>query len=448
MKNPNKSGLKQILSSFELQRKPFIVNESNLASLFARLGNKALFIFLLSSVLYLSSCDKEDSAPPINNDPEPTGSILIKIKTTGKDSDPEGYTVHIEGSDARQVDANGEINISNKRPGNYSIELRGIANHCSGNGSMVKEATVSADGITTVEFEVDCKAILRDRLVYSKGLNNFTEFKIHSSNLDGSDEKLIYDKVIAFPSTVRISPDGTKISFNDRLDGNNTIQIFVMDADGENVTAIPHEGADNTAMANQFNSVWHPDSKKITFRNGFRNVTYELESGQRTLIEFEEGEMFSVQEVIDNGTKFLGIYIKNTPGSPVVHQLAISNADGTGMTILKEEPNLVFISAKMLDENTLVYIQRINASGFFNEVRKINIDGSNDQNIQNQLGFAESDRLQSFTISPNKTDLLFYFGRNVNFFFGKTKLNGSVELLTYTGNNVRVSPDWSQVTRK
>lgn len=448
MKNPTKSGLRQILSSFELPRKPFIVSESNLASLFARLGNKALFIFLFSSVLYLSSCDKEDSAPPINNEPEPTGNILIKINTIGADEEPDGYILKVEGSPDINADANGEYTIQNKRVGRYNVELTQISNHCTENGNLVKEAVVTADGITTVEFEISCKAILRDRIVYSKGLDNFTEFKLHTSRLDGSGEKLLLDKVIAFPNSIRISPDGTKVVFHDRIEENNSIQVFVMDADGENLEMIPTEQNATTGLIPQFNPIWYPDGKRITYRFANRIITYNLETTEKVEFEIEMGHTFTVSEVFDNGNKFLGIYVIFTAGEPIKRYIATMNTDGSDLRILKESNDYFSLTPRIIDGNSIVYLQRFNAPGFFNEVWMMNIDGTDDKQITNKLGFSETDRLQSFTVSPDKKELIFYYANSVNFYFGKTKINGNIQPINFENRALRINPDWSQVTRK
>lgn len=300
-------------------------------------GRKMGFLILLFGIMLITnSCDSEEPTPPVTNEPDPTGTIVIKINTVGKDNDPDGYTLNVEGTAARQVGPNEEVTISNKKVGRYAVELSSIASHCTGSGNMVQEVNVTADGTATVEFEVDCKAILRDRIAYNKGTENFRDFKFYSSKLDGTDEKIILDKVI--PSNkMSISPDGTRIAFSDRLEEGSTVQqVFVMDADGENVEMIPFEPSDTPGFTAQFFPVWHPDGKKLTFRNGPRTVTYDMETGNRSVLEFESGEVFSVNEVFDNGNKFLGNFLTSKPGEPIVHNIATINIDGSDLRILKE----------------------------------------------------------------------------------------------------------------
>lgn len=448
MKNPTKSGLRQFSSSTKLHEKTVISSEIIPASLFSRIGNKTFLIFLVGTMLFLSSCDKEESTVPNTNDPEPTGNILVKISTLGADDDPDGYTLKVEGSPELNTDANGEYTIPNKRVGLYNVELTNISSHCAGNGNMTKEVTVTADGTTTVEFEVSCKAILRDRIVYAKGSETFNDFKYFSSKTDGSDERLILDKVVNFTSSIRISPDGTKLTFNDRADSNSPLEIFVMDVNGENIEVIPSLQSDNPVLMNQFNPIWHPDSKKITFRNGPKTVTYDLETGERKEIEYGVGEFFSVNEVFENGTKFLGVYIQNNSGGPGSSALATMNIDGSDLKLLKENAGFGYITPRIYNDNTIVYMQRFNASGFFNEFWQMNLDGSNDTNLTDKLGFIQTDRLQSFTVSPEKNELLFYATNNLNFFLAKTKINGTPQPLNFQNRAIRINPQWSKITRR
>jgi hypothetical protein len=448
MKNPSNSELRQSISSQKLNGKAVILCESNLALLFLRIGQKALLIFIVASMFSLSACEQEESNPPVNNEPEPKENILIKINTLGADDDPDGYTLRVEGSPEIKTEANGEYTISNKRLGRYNVELSQISNHCTGNGNMVQEVTVTADGTATIEFEVTCKAILRDRIVYSKGLDNFSEFKYYTSRLDGTDEKILLDKVIGFPNSIRISPDGTKIIFHDRIEENNSVQLFLMDANGENLEMIPYEQNVNIGLMNQFNPIWHPDSKKITFRNANKVVTYELETAARVELEFDSGESFSVNEVLDNGNRFLGIYLINKVGEPSKRSISTMNSNGTDLKILKETTDYSFVSPRVVNGNSIVYMQRFNAPGFSLEPWKMNLDGTEDIQIKDKLGFSQTDMPQSFTVSPDKTELIFYIANGVNFYFGKTKINGSIQPINFENRALRIQPDWSAVTRK
>jgi len=416
--------------------------------------NAAIFMLVAAMILGLASCgEDETNPPPVTNPPEATGNILVKVITVGGDEDPEGYTLTVQGVPPQELNANGEITINNRQVGRYQVELSGIASHCTGTGNLVREVNVTANGTATVEFEVSCKAILRDRIVYGKGENNFTNFKVYTAKLDGTDEKLILDQVIRYPSSLRISPDGTKIAFTDDRVGATTIQqVYVMDADGENLRMIPFVPSDTPALTSQFNPVWHSDSKKLTFRNGPKTVTYDLETQERTELEFGEGSFFGVAEVFDNGKKFLGIHFVSRPGEPSANHLATVNSDGSDLQLLKQMGEVVFSSLKIANGNTIVYLQRRNASGFNNEVWQMSLDGTEDQQIGDKMGFGSTDALQTFTLSPDSSEFLFYMTRGsgvgVNFLFAKTKVNGSPQFINFSEAALRTHVVWSPVTRE
>ncbi|GMQ24099.1 hypothetical protein Aoki45_07810 [Algoriphagus sp. oki45] len=421
---------------------------THLAKSFSKISSlkKGGRILVLLGVLFVISCDNEDQnpAPPVN-EPDPTGTIVVKINTVGKDDDPNGYNLIVEGSANRQVGPREEVTISNKKVGRYSIELSGISNHCTGTGNMVREVNVTTNGTATVEFEVDCKAILRDRIAYSKGTVNFTDFKFYSSKLDGTDEKVILDKVI-LPFRMAISPDGTKIAFSDRLEGTTIQQIYIMDVDGENLEMIPFEPNENPAFTSQFLPVWHPDGKKLTFRNAARTVTYDMETGQRTVIEFDPGEIFVASQVIENGSKFLGTFLISRPGEPVEQKIASINLDGSGLKYLKEGSNLSF-TTPLLQGNKLTYIQRENVPGVGTEVWQMNSDGTEDQKINNSLGFSVSEVITSFSVSPDGSEYIFAVSIDLNNYLAKSKLNGTPQAITFNSTGVRSNPVWSPITR-
>jgi hypothetical protein len=434
------------------QNKITSFQKSTFSSIVLFMRKMGLLFFFIGIVLTLNSCEKEEqSSTPNINEPEPTGTILIKINTKGKDDDPDGYTLNVEGTASREVGPNEEVTISNKKVGKYNIELLGIASHCTGTGNMVREVNVSANGTATIEFEVECKAVLRDRIAYNKGTANFTDFKFYSSKLDGTDEKVILDKVIP-PNRMNISPDGTKIAFMDRFqfEGTTILQTFIMDADGENIEMIPFDESisANPFLLSQVFPIWHPDGKKLTLRNGPRTVTYDMETGNASILELGPNQSFAVNEVFDNGNKFLGVFAIVTPGEPIVRKIATMNLNGTDIKFLKESSNLLFFDPRIINGNTIGYLQRVSTPGFFNEFWKMGLDGSDDMKVNSSLGFPESEVLNSFTVSPDGTEFIFFVSSGPNFYLSRSKLNGTPQQLNFSAPGVRNNPVWSPVTRK
>jgi Tol biopolymer transport system component len=92
--------------------------------------------------------------------------------------------------------------------------------------------------------------------------------EIYVMNRDGSDQTRLTDDP-AWDQDPDWSPNGTRIAFESTRDGGRT-QIFVMDADGSNVTrlTLPSDGWD-------INPSWSPNGTKIAFtssRDGYYNM--------------------------------------------------------------------------------------------------------------------------------------------------------------------------------
>jgi len=78
----------------------------------------------------------------------------------------------------------------------------------------------------------------------------------------------------------------------------------------------------------------------------------------------------------------------------------------------------------------------------------MNLDGSEDKKISDKLGFAEADRILSFSLSPDNSEFVFSLGNGPNVRFAKTKINGSPQTINYLDDSRRINPIWSLVTKK
>lgn len=88
---------------------------------------------------------------------------------------------------------------------------------------------------------------------------NFNTGAIFTMNGDGSQPKLI--TIPDDPEHPRWSPDGSKIAFVNVVNGSDTVDIHVMNADGSQQTNLTNHV--NATMAR--NPVWSPDSSKILY---------------------------------------------------------------------------------------------------------------------------------------------------------------------------------------
>lgn len=86
------------------------------------------------------------------------GDLEVSASTTGDNLDPDGYTVTVDGAQSSPIDPNGTITFSGLTAGDHEVELSGIQENCSVDGSNPRTATVEAGTISTTSFAVSCSA--------------------------------------------------------------------------------------------------------------------------------------------------------------------------------------------------------------------------------------------------------------------------------------------------
>jgi len=110
------------------------------------------------------------SDPPINctNDPQvinpqvinlslqPLGSLKVITNTSGPGLDPDGYYFHPGGSGQEYPVGLNDEQIVSKLPGQYSLELTGVAGNCAVAGDNPLTVTVAARDTTVSTFQVSC----------------------------------------------------------------------------------------------------------------------------------------------------------------------------------------------------------------------------------------------------------------------------------------------------
>jgi Tol biopolymer transport system component len=211
------------------------------------------------------------------------------------------------------------------------------------------------------------------------------------------------------------SPDGAKIVFSSLRDGNEALQIYVMDADGANVTQLSHEpdgarhpqfspdgqriayvhtisgtleiavmqadGSDPHQIAagdpNNYYPRWSPDGQQIAFlstRNGSASGTAELyvigaESGsaRRLLPDLMNVQRFNWSP---NGLQL--IFAAKPTGD--VFQIYVVNLDGTGLTKLTDTTTNEIFPAYSPDGQSIVFVSDRTGN---NNLFQMAADGSN-----------------------------------------------------------------------
>lgn len=300
--------------------------------------------FLLLVIVAVACGEDDGSSQP---QPPAPGNIEITIETDGKDDDPDGYVVLVDGS-SMETDPNGTYLVENKSPGSYSVELTEIPVHCEGDGEMVRQVTVTEDGTVQVAYKVTCEAILRNKVLYIKGPSFGPGFGIYKMDYNGENEELIYNQGLTHGTTLAISPEGTAVYFN--ASGPEGSRIFRMAADGESV----EEVFEGTAIGEISLS---PDGSKLAFRMGIEMdiYVYILETGELAKITNEPEIQFSSPSWSPDGSKIL--VTRQDPESDIGVSVWEMKENGTELAAFLSDPEYAISSAKLspVDDDAVIF---------------------------------------------------------------------------------------------
>ena len=154
-----------------------------------------------------------------------------------------------------------------------------------------------------------------------------TIWEIYVMNADGSGQtRLTNDS--AWHSLPRWSPDGQRIAYQSRTDGN--WQIYVMNADGSDRTRLTDESRSSSEPS------WSPDSQRIAFtsyRDG-NNETYVMSadgSAQTRLTDDAANDRFPSWSPDGQRIAFYSYRDENW-------DIYVMNADGSAQTRLTDNP--------------------------------------------------------------------------------------------------------------
>lgn len=113
----------------------------------------------------VAACGGDDN--PLGNRPPTTGNstILVTLITTGSLPDPNGYRVVLDQNVSHTVAASETVFLSlTVTPGNHTVELTDVAEHCLVTGGTVRAVATSAFGTTGVSFRVNCPRLATLRI--------------------------------------------------------------------------------------------------------------------------------------------------------------------------------------------------------------------------------------------------------------------------------------------
>ena len=155
-----------------------------------------------------------------------SGSLAVTSNTWGIGIDADGYSVVIDGGTPQAIGVNETVGIG-LAPGDYSVELTGLAANCTvQDGTNPRTETVTAEAATATTFDVFCWENLNKRLVFETDRDGDRE--LYSWEPGGQVSNLTLNS--ADDRNPTVSPDGMEVVFESTRSG--MLEIWKMTGGG------------------------------------------------------------------------------------------------------------------------------------------------------------------------------------------------------------------------
>ncbi|HLK59086.1 MAG TPA: hypothetical protein VKU00_21170 [Chthonomonadaceae bacterium] len=205
--------------------------------------------------------------------------------------------------------------------------------------------------------------------------------EIYVMNADGSKPtRLTYPDTggkPTFPWNPVWSPDGSKIAFERFLDGNSVglyngnLEIYVMNADGSNLTRLTHSSATDESPT------WSPDGSKIAFNRFYSGHSgiYVMNADGSNQKQLTDNPQDNSPAWSPDGSK---IAFRRYNGNSTIY---VMNADGSNLTSLSPLSDLVGPPSWSPDGSKIAYNSFLDS-----HIYVINVDGSQLTSLTNNGG--------------------------------------------------------------
>ncbi|MBA3445640.1 MAG: hypothetical protein H0T58_12420, partial [Gemmatimonadales bacterium] len=87
-----------------------------------------------------------------------TGSVEVVITTSGPGTDPDGFSLLLDGADQGSIGVSATSSLTGLLPGSHTVGLTGMAANCQLSGENPRTVTVLPGGTAQVAFAVACTA--------------------------------------------------------------------------------------------------------------------------------------------------------------------------------------------------------------------------------------------------------------------------------------------------
>jgi hypothetical protein len=123
--------------------------------------------------------------------PPGTGSLRIVTATTGPDQDADGYGFAVDDGASQHIDSEGNVTLDNVSPGVHTVQLSGLAQNCTVEGTNPRSVTVNAGSTEEVRFNVTCSATTGSINVTTSTSGDLPDDDGYVIRLDGSNPRPI-----------------------------------------------------------------------------------------------------------------------------------------------------------------------------------------------------------------------------------------------------------------
>lgn len=382
-------------------------------------------IGLLTASLLLISCGDNVSGNEDEDNME-TGAIAVQTSTSGNDQDSDGYTFEVEGT-SKNAGANGTIYFTGLQQGNHELALdtSSVAGNCEAGGSATRNISVFAGDTTTSQFNMSCAQVANNMIAFSGGRDG--DLEIFLMNADGSNPTKLTDNTVE-DTNVEISNDGTQLAFISARSGGSRDQLYIMNVDGTDVQQV------TTSPAQPSYVDWSPDDSRLVY-HGFDNddeiFIIDADGNNLTRLTDNTGTNDNYPDWSPDGDKIVfasdrggttEIYTMDPDGSNIQQ---ITNNGGTVPNWSPDGSKIAFQSTR--SGNSELYIMNGDGTG----LRRLTNDG-------------DFDCCPSW--SPDGSEIAFETSRDGNLEIYKMNADGSGSLINLTVDpDADFVPSWSPV---
>ena len=177
--------------------------------------------------LLLCECGGGNSS----TDPE-VGVIRVTSNTAGTDLDPDGYTASLNGASTQGINATGTAAFSDVPVGSHSVELLGLAENCSVDGSNPVAVTVSSGATAQAIFDITCTGLNSASIdVSTTTVGDDIDTNGYSVGMDGGDFRWIGPNGVTSFASIASGEHRFELSdvaFNCSVEGGNPATVMAV----------------------------------------------------------------------------------------------------------------------------------------------------------------------------------------------------------------------------